>query len=352
MNPILKKLTCGFIFWGVLFSLSNCKSDKSKKSRNKTPKPSIFDKLSTNSEVEFELTADWDSLDYYKNEEKYLPAEITLPDSTGTGFITEKIEVAARGKTRKSYCDSPPIRLKFPKPLLKASKLAKYKTLKLVTPCKNDSQHEDLLKKEMLCYQIYQTLTDNSFRVQPANVLLVSDKTPAGEVKKEAFLIENDKEMAKRLGGKHLNKSVAKVKAIDVDAYNLLTVFQYMIGNTDWNISGRHNIKLVVTRPMSAPIPVPYDFDYSGFVNAPYAVSHPDLPIKNIRERMFQWRGKDPEMLKPVIEIFKEKKERIFDLLNNCSLKSQSDKTEMIRYVSGFYEILEKENAAAFLTKK
>ena len=38
-----------------------------------------------------------------------------------------------------------------------------------------------------------------------------------------------------------------------------LTFFQFMIGNLDWSIPHRHNIKLIVNENGSLPIPVPYE---------------------------------------------------------------------------------------------
>ncbi len=331
--------------------VTSCKSEQKKSKKETVYKQSMFDKLSNDDLLEFELSADFDSLILTKGEEKYYPASFSFKDEKDS-LVTKKIKVGTRGKTRKNICDLPPLRLKFPKPLLKKSNLAKYKTLKLVTPCHDKSGYEDLIMKELLCYQMYQELTDQSFRAHPALVQIKQKESDNSSSKKMAFLIEHEKEMAKRLGGKLLDKSVKKIKTIDIDSYNLLVLFQYMIGNTDWNLSKRHNIKLVTVEGNSAPIPVPYDFDYSGLVNAEYAIPHPDLPIKNIRERLFQWRGKDAKALKKPIAQLLEKKTKLLSLMENCQLKDEKEKASMINYVKSFYEIIESENGLAILIKK
>jgi len=55
---------------------------------------------------------------------------------------------------------------------------------------------------------------------------------------------------------------------------NFVSIFQYMTGNTDWAVPNYHNIKTDGTKERHhlPTISVPYDFDYAGFVDAPYAV--------------------------------------------------------------------------------
>ena len=330
---------------------TSCNSEQNISKEKMVYKQSIFDKLSIDDLLEFELVADFDSLILTKDEERYYPASFSFNDENDS-LVTKEILVGTRGKTRKSICDLPPLRLKFPKPLLEKSNLANYKTLKLVTPCHDKAGYEDLIMKELLCYQMYQVLTGQSFRAHPALVRIKQKESGKMDSEKLAFLIEHEKEMAKRLGGELFDKSIKKVKTIDIESYNLLVLFQYLIGNTDWNLSKRHNIKLVKVEGNSAPIPVPYDFDYSGLVNAEYAIPHPNLPIKNVRERLFQWRGKDAKMLQPSVDVLLSKKEALFSLIKNCPLKNQKGKDEMLAYVSTFFEMIEKEGELEKLVKK
>src|SRR5205085_11012558 len=50
-----------------------------------------------------------------------------------------------------------------------------------------------------------------------------------------------------------------------------------------------HNGKLIGPVPGSSQlVPVPYDFDFSGFVGAPYATPPAQLKIENVRERLYR----------------------------------------------------------------
>ncbi|MDH4057532.1 MAG: hypothetical protein OEU76_02150, partial [Cyclobacteriaceae bacterium] len=63
--------------------------------------------------------------------------------------------------------------------------------------------------------------------------------------------------------------------------------FEYMIANTDWSSVAQHNIK-VMQLESSAYIPLTYDFDMSGFVNAPYATVSEMLDIASVRDRTYR----------------------------------------------------------------
>ena len=47
------------------------------------------------------------------------------------------------------------------------------------------------------------------------------------------------------------------------------------------------NVKLLRPEPNSLLCTFPYDFDFSGFVSATYAIPNPDYKLKNIKQRVF-----------------------------------------------------------------
>ena len=61
-----------------------------------------------------------------------------------------------------------------------------------------------------------------------------------------------------------------------------------MIGNTDWNLDKSHNIELIRPASGGAPIPVPYDFDWSGLIAPPYARPNQMLGIGSVKQRLFR----------------------------------------------------------------
>ena len=81
------------------------------------------------------------------------------------------------------------------------------------------------------------------------------------------------------------------MEATDRRQMTMVAIFEYMIGNTDWSVPGNHNVKLIMstTDSLHRPYAIPYDFDYSGFVNTDYAVPDEQLSIASVRERLIPW---------------------------------------------------------------
>ena len=302
-------------------------------------KKSAFDQLHGKEVIHITISTDIDKLLDSKEEERQ-QAVVHWPLSSEARTI-DTIDVKTRGKTRKAICDFPPLKLYLPKTLRQAKDLANYRSLKLVTHCQGD---EELVLKEFLSYRLLNELTPNSYRVQLAKVKYVDSKGKHETEERFAFLLENNKEMADRIGGSLLPKQGKKLNSLNSEQYQLLTLFQFMIGNTDWNLSKQHNIKLVKPAAGQAAIPVPYDFDYAGLVDAPYAIPHPQLPIADVKERFFQWRGKQSNDFASTIQLFLAKKQNLIDLCYEFEWLNEKAKDDMVGYLQSFYEIVEVES--------
>ena len=327
-----------FLFIPLILSFSACQSQEKETNNNKT---SIFDWLSAREElVHLEIKGDLTHLFVDRHgTDHYHSAKITM--NRGDSTKQMKIEIARRGVTRKKICDFPPIKLKFPKKTLAKQGLAKHNNYKLVTHCMEGE--DDLVLKEYLTYKLFNQLSDNSFQVKLAKIRYLDDSGEVPDDTHYAFLIEDNKELASRLNGKILNAEKFKLTRVDKDQYKKMVLFQYMIGNTDWNLSKGHNIKWIQPKDSETPIPVPYDFDYCGLVNADYAVPHPQIPIRSVRERFLQWRGKNKEELLPVCDAFKSLKPNFFKTCMEFEYLNAATKEDMIAFLDSYFEEVEKE---------
>ena len=124
---------------------------------------------------------------------------------------------------------------------------------------------------------------------------------------------------------------------------NLMAVFQYLIGNTDWSIPKLHNIRLVKpAKPTEKPLAIPYDFDYCGMVNAQYAIPPESLGITTVRTRIY--RGyclSNPEEYQFFFNEFVKVKEEMYTLIRNFIPLEEKHRSEMINYLDSFYETIE-----------
>ena len=105
-----------------------------------------------------------------------------------------------------------------------------------------------------------------------------------------------EKDIGKRLGLDKARVAENRFEELDQPATALYELFQLLISNHDYSVlkgpEGSyccHN-SVMYTREESAEkrIPIPYDFDMSGFVNANYAAPPSHLPIRLVRTRFYR----------------------------------------------------------------
>jgi len=156
-----------------------------------------------------------------------------------------------------------------------------------------------------------------------------------------AFVIEDEDEMSARLGGKIYDPRSVSRRSLYQEAYAMLSIFQYLIGNTDWFVLNKHNTKFVRTENPPAIIPIAYDFDFAGLVNAPYAVPNEKMPITSVRDRFFIGDCGVEGQYEEVIKKLSSKKSEIFDLVENCTYLNDRSRASLIKYLTESFEILE-----------
>jgi hypothetical protein len=279
----------------------------------------------------------------YSNPKKVniYPARLTcqLPDSI---TITGQVEVEIRGHYRRENCQLPPLRIIFTKKDAAPSPLASLKKLKLVNTCVQNSVYNQYVLMEFLTYKIYNLLTEKSFRVRLAEVTYIDSSAKKKPAKNYAFFIEDVKEMAKRNKCREHTAGKPKGEMTDRKQMTLVALFQYMIGNTDWSVTGKHNIKNIISRKDSTgkPFAVPYDFDYAGLVNTSYAIPDPNLEIKSVTERVYRGYARTMEELNESLTVFRNQKDNIFSVINNFELLSKKNKKYMIDYLDEFYSLI------------
>ena len=296
------------------------------------------DELPVNATIE----AYWTKLVKQKNK----PGQITfarfiskLPDGT---LVNEPIQLEVRGHFRRDYCSMPPIKLSFKKK--DSSIMHPLKSLKLVSACRESNAHQQYLIKEYLVYKMYNLLTDKSFRVRLLNLNYSDSNGKKNDFSSQAFLIEDVKEMAKRSKCMEWSKGKIFTESTERNQMTLVTLFEYMIGNTDWSVPANHNIKLIQSKDDSAsrPFAVPYDFDYAGIINTDYAVPDPLLNTETVQQRVYRGFARTFEEINETLAIFQQQKAAIYALVNNCEILTAGSKKNMTNYLNGFYELINK----------
>jgi len=327
----MKKFFSLLLFTATLFYLPI--------SAQKVDKVKFFEEEST---VNATLEMDLKDLLAKKAKDRFLPATISFITKDGT-TITEKIEASVRGNFRRETCFMPGLKLNFKKD--SNSSLYKFKELKLSNGCNTGDESGQLVIKEFLAYKIYNLLTDMSLRVRFMNV---SFKDVSGKKKpytQYAFLIEDVDEMAKRNNMVEIEGTLYNTEQTNRDQMTIVTLFEYLIANTDWSVPAYHNVKLIGPKDNNGsvrPYVVAYDFDICGFVDPPYATIDEQLQeqISSVRERLNRGFPRTMEELKIAVKLYNDKKEKIIGMIKNNEYLNSKEKSRSVSYVEEFYKII------------
>lgn len=293
------------------------------------------------------LTAPWREVERKKNYEGPYPARIAYQDETGRNVELE-LTVERRGIKRQQACRFPPIRLRFDKETVKGTTFRGEKSLKMVTHCEKSKKFDQYYVLEMLAYRMYNLVTDYSFHVRPLAVDYRDSESGKSVYARFAFLIEDDSDVAKRNGLKKLDTDRVSHKRLEPEVTTQFALFQYMIGNVDWAaIRGPdpeeccHNVKLIAPEPLGDDdwiIPVPYDFDSAGIVDAKYAAPPEGLRIDDVTQRLYRGYCIHNSLLDGARNKVLAQESAIMALINNDSRLDAKSKKKAGRFMEDFFE--------------
>lgn len=206
------------------------------------------------------------------------------------------VQLAQRGITRRKsdVCQFPPLRVTFITPPPAGSLFAGQRRLKLVTHCRASEAFQQYVLMEYATYRLYNQLTPMSIRARLATIDYVNN-SGAPIVSRIGFFLEDIGDVAQRNGLREAKMGqrfpVANLSAVDSGRVG---VFQYMIGNLDWAMQAGppgdnccHNT-LPIGPAAGGLVPVPYDWDFSGLVDAPYATPPDGVNVSSVRQRRYR----------------------------------------------------------------
>lgn len=306
-------------------------------------KESIFDFISKHNIFELKIEANFDSLFTHKNKiADYIPGKVIFNNEKEEA-TTLKIGLKPRGRYRRKICDVPPLRIKFKKKSLKKLGLrGKYNSLKLVTHCRQeDKEAKANILKEYLTYQLYSLHSEYSLRVQLVKITYYQSDTQKKLFSGYGFFIENPDELAHRVDGVVVEKLGTQPDSLITFESNVHALFQCMIGNADWSLYNFRNIKFLRFKDQEQLGVFPYDFDFSGFVNAAYAIPNPDYNIKTTKDRVYLGKIYSEEKMQKAAQHLLDHKDATIQLCKDFKMLPKWQRRELTKYLKSFYKILE-----------
>jgi hypothetical protein len=283
------------------------------------------------------------------------PATLSITDGAGT-VQSFPIQLRARGLTRRTggYCAFPPLSLNFDKAAMKGTVFQGQKKLKLATYCNTPADQEQRIVLEYLAYRLYNLVTPMSYRVRAADVTYRNGDKDHG-LKRFGFLIEDIDDVADRNHRTELTATSKQVSAAQLDARAAAraAMHEFMIGNLDWDFLAApagsdccHNSRFIAAKgatpaTATAVVPLPYDFDYSGLVDATYAVTPERLPVSRVTDRLYRGYCVSSGEIPAVIEEFRARRADMMALINAEPRLEPRFRAKAARFMDGFFAVLD-----------
>ena len=297
------------------------------------PPQSVFDYLTPQEGVALTIELDLTELINNKKTNQYFPATLI----TANGGIMQ-VDIRPRGKYRRKICDVPPLKLKFSKKGLRAAQLDTLNEVKLVVPCFGDPESEDLLLREYVAYRLFERLNP-AYAVRARLIKVAFRDRHVEQLKAPVYclLLEHEEQVAARLRGSLVEDYNLPTDQLDAGQAAMTSLFEYMIGNTDWAIATFRNVYLLKPANGDKIRVIPYDFDFSELVDAPYAKANQS---SSMPERKLVTAGLSAQMLNQAAATMQAAKA---DLLGWCNAPFLPKNTvkELNRYLESFYQALD-----------
>ncbi len=333
MNRILMILLLGFLCPALIFS------------QDEPEQGALGDTIITDVDLfegadplEITLTFDLKRYQREKYKEDYLPVNLFLHINDSLD-IEKSVRIKSRGAFRQSHCYFAPFWLNIRKAGVTNIHLQDVKRMKVVTHCRSTSSYQDYVLMEYLAYRIYNILSPVSFRVRLIRMKYVDTGRKNKLTEGWAFMIEPEGMLAERHDAVVIKREDLGMALMKREEMLRVALFQYMIGNADYSVAGRHNLKVLGLPGFGTEgyTPVPYDFDYSGMVNANYAVPGENLGIRSVTERYYLGPCREELEFMAGIGYMEEHREEIVELLHSFPFLDGKVKNRMIAYIEGYY---------------
>ncbi|MFP6807649.1 MAG: hypothetical protein VB957_10795 [Pseudomonadales bacterium] len=278
----------------------------------------------------------------------YGPAQLSYKNSEGK-VQTFNVKLTPRGNKRlsKGSCKFPPIKIAFKKAETSNTIFSKIKKMKLVTQCHPESKkYEYYLLTEYLAYKALNILSEKSYGARLSRISYIDNTTEKTLHTSYGFFIEPSKRVAKRIESKKIDVEETSAKFLEGSHLNLVSLFQMMIGNTDWSATHGganeccHNGKLFGKTDAEDNLYIPYDFDMTGLVNPEYAAVDKALKLTSIRERRYRGYCRNLEFLDDNISLLNLKQAEIYTLFENSPYLTKRRNRINHRYIEKFYGLI------------
>jgi hypothetical protein len=193
--------------------------------------------------------------------------------------------------------------------------------------------------REYLAYKLYNAITPVSINARLCEITYVDMANKKKTITKKGILLEDVEDVGKRNGLLEFKKDLRNQESLDRINLDNLVFFQYLIGNLDWSIAKRHNVKILKDEGIGLPLGVPYDFDYSGLVYTSYAKVPEVFNVSSVRSRVFRGFCRS-DNFEDSVKFYNSKKQQLYSIINESFYLDSKERESAIEYLDEFYTVL------------
>ena len=287
--------------------------------------------------------ADFKAVNRDRNPEstRTFPATLVVQGPSGEQRLGVRIRTRGHARRNIATCTFAPLRIEFPPGTAAGTVFDGHKTLKLGVHCRDVDLYEQYVYREYLAYRIYNLISPRSLRARLATATYVDAESGKRLTSRAGLFLEDDDDVARRLDGEVTELRGMGFAHVDRETMTVVSLFEYMIGNTDVSLYALHNLVLV-RAATSVVYPVPYDFDYSGLVNARYAIPSKEFGLSTVRERLYRGPCRTPGELAPLLTRMGAAREAIMQLYDALPALDDGYRKDAKGYLAQFFRVIDR----------
>ena len=312
--------------------------------------PTLFTR---NEVIELSISVDFDALCRPNEVEgcEYSPAVLVYGiEDDEQRSIPVEIRVRGGWRARKDHCEVPPLFVRFAEEGAAGTPFSGQELLPLTTHCKNlknrahgtepSRNYEQYVLREYLGYRLYNLVTERSLRVRLVQITYDNPARPGDDRVRYAFFTEHFEDMAARLGMHTLRGDAFDHEYVDLRSFDEVSLFSFMIGNTDLSVVRGRNIVLLADES-GRQYPVPYDLDMSGLVGAEYGGVSPRLDFRDPRRRYYLGFCHPQRDYAALFSDFQRAEKGMLELVGDTPGMDRESRKASRRYLRQFFDILD-----------
>ncbi|HWP02096.1 MAG TPA: hypothetical protein VNL96_01425 [Gemmatimonadaceae bacterium] len=268
--------------------------------------------------------------------------EVRVSDSSGAERrLPVRLRTRGHFRLASRNCAFVPLRLEFAKKDVMGTPFEGQDELKLVTHCNGTALYEQYVLREHLAYRLHGVLAPSAFRSRLARVAYVDSASGRVLETRPAMFLEHEGHVARRMEGEVVEIRRALFGDVDLDQMTEVALFEYFIGNSDYSLYALHNIRLVRRWSDSVLLPISYDYDFSGLVNARYATPPPQLNLRSVRDRLYRGPCRQPEEMAPHVARYLQRKAHLMALPDSIPGLDRSYVRDVREFLGEFFGRIE-----------